>query len=417
METSDRLKEIIAKSVLKHNYWGFLFSNVRRKPDKLLPSIMGVGPEKDGTVTLYYQPDLVDKTDDENLNYIIKHEGFHLLNKHISRLLRLISNETNQESKSYKQTIWNIAADCCVNKQAELPKHITIDGDKGELCFPESYNLPPDKASEFYYHRLLERKDKDKPNQKSNAMDDHSLWTENVKDVSDLSSLSRKIDGYVSNIIRESVKNYGKNRGNLPGNISELINQALSPPKAPYYQIIRKLVRASRFSKFKRAHSKVNRKRGYVFSLNESLNIPVISPFPGRTRDYTFDITLLLDTSGSMSKDDILEALSGIKTIIENDRHCKVTVLENDTKLQKEYEVKKLRDIQFRISGRGGTTLQPGLERAKELNSDVCLCFTDGFCDDINNLPRKTIPKKLIWIVQKEGSIDTINKTGFVVRI
>ena len=112
METSDRLKEIIAKSVLKHNYWGFLFSNVRRKPDKLLPSIMGVGPEKDGTVTLYYQPDLVDKTDDENLNYIIKHEGFHLLNKHISRLLRLISNETNQESKSYKQTIWNIAADC-----------------------------------------------------------------------------------------------------------------------------------------------------------------------------------------------------------------------------------------------------------------------------------------------------------------
>ena len=118
-----------------------------------------------------------------------------------------------------------------------------------------------------------------------------------------------------------------------------------------------------------------------------------------------------------MSKEDILEGLSGIKNIIENDRHCKLTVLENDTKLQKEYKVKKLRDIQFNISGRGGTTLQPGLERARELNSDVCLCFTDGYCDNINNLPRKTIPRKIIWVIQKEGSIDCVNETGFIVRI
>ena len=118
-----------------------------------------------------------------------------------------------------------------------------------------------------------------------------------------------------------------------------------------------------------------------------------------------------------MSKDDILEGLSGIKNIIENDKHCKVTVLENDAKLQKEYEVKKLRDIEFNISGRGGTVLRPGLKRAKELESDVCLAFTDGGTDDINAIPRKELPKKIIWVVQKEGSIDRLNKTGFIVRI
>jgi predicted metal-dependent peptidase len=416
METSERLKEIIAKSVLKHSYWGFLFSNIRRKPDDSLPSIMGVAPEKDGLVTLYYNSSLVDNTDDENLNNVITHEGYHLLNKHISRLLRILSNEIDPKRKLAKQLIWNIAADCCVNQQADLPKQITIDGELCKLCFPDLYKLPDNKATEFYYYRLL--KDNDNNIQKqSTLIDDHSKWTENVEGISDLSSLSRKIDGYVSNIIRESVKSFGTKRGTLPSSIAELIDQCLSPPKAPYYQIIRKLVRASRFSKFKRAHSKVNRKRGYVFSLSDELNIPVISPFPGRTRDFSFDITLLLDTSGSMSRDDILEGLSGIKNIIENDKHCKVTVLENDAKLQKEYEVKKLRDIQFNISGRGGTILQPGLERAKELNSDVCLCFTDGYCDNINNLSRKLIPKKIIWVIQKDGTVEYINQTGYIVRI
>jgi predicted metal-dependent peptidase len=55
---------------------------------------MGVGPESDGTVSLYYHPDLVANTDDKNLIKVIEHEGFHLLNKHIPRLVRILANET-----------------------------------------------------------------------------------------------------------------------------------------------------------------------------------------------------------------------------------------------------------------------------------------------------------------------------------
>ena len=133
MDTGDRLKEVIAKSVLKHNYWGFLFSNIRRKPSDSLPSIMGVAPEKDGLITLYYNPVLVDNTDDINLNWVLIHEGFHLLNKHISRLLRIISNEVIEEGKQYKQLIWNIAADCCVNQQSEIPKTLTINNQEFQI--------------------------------------------------------------------------------------------------------------------------------------------------------------------------------------------------------------------------------------------------------------------------------------------
>ena len=436
----ERLKELIAKFILKNNYWGYLFSRIRRCPVKELPSVAGVRPEKDGTITLCYQPDMIANTSDEDILHVIEHEGMHLLNKHIPRLLRILSNEMIEEQKLLKSMVWNIAADCCVNSQANLPKTLTIGGHQMALCFPGLYELPENKASEFYYHRLLKKAEdqmKAKGGYKVVAgegkggegkgdmfgsggelLDDHSEWSKNVKDVADLSSLSRKIDNYIGNIVRDSVRNFNKQRGSLPGCVAELIDELLKPPKAPYFQIIRKLVRASRFSKFQRAFTKINRKRTYVFAMNkENKSLPVISPFPGRTRDFTFDISLVLDTSGSMTKEEILEGLSGIRNIIENDRFCRVSVIENDTEVQKEYKVKKLRDIQFNVKGRGGTTLGPALKQCRENESDVTLVFTDGECENINEIPRRLLPKKIIWVLSGRGYADMVYKTGFIVNI
>jgi len=440
----DRLKELIAKFILKNNYWGYLFSRIRRTPRYDLPSIAGVGPEKDGTITLYYQPDLIAVTSDEVILSVIEHEGMHLLNSHIPRLLRILSNEMIEEKRGLKSTIWNVAADCCVNTQAKLPKQLNIGGRMMNLCFPKLYDLPEDKAAEFYYNRLLKKaedqikkcggsgdgdgegkgKGKDGNGKfqafsgSGDSIDDHSAWTKNIKDVADLSSLSRKLDNYMGNIVRESIRNFNKQRGQLPGCVAELIDDLLKPPKAPYFQIIRKLVRASRLSKFKRAHSKINRKRTYVFAMNKgNKSLPVISPFPGRTRDFTFDIGLILDTSGSMSREEILEGLSGIKNFIENDRFCRVSVFENDTQVQKEYEVKRIKDIQFNIKGRGGTTLGPALLKCREGGYDVTLVFTDGECENINEIPRKLLPKKLIWVLSGRGYSDMVYKTGFIVNI
>ncbi len=415
MDVHEKLKDVVARMTLKNNYWGYLFSRIRRVPADGLPSIMGVAPEKDATVTLYYHPELVKLTDETVLTKIIEHEGLHLLNKHISRLLRIISDELDILRRKIKIDIWNIAADCCVNTQGKFPKTLMVGGHEMKLCFPTLYKLPDRKAAEFYYHRLL-KSAKVEIVAGTSLICDHGGWMKNIEGVPDLSSLSRKLENYVGNITQEAVKNFNKSRGTLPGHISELIEQALKPPEVPYYQLIRRLVRGTRLSKFKRAFSKVNRKRTYVFTLGGD-NLPAISPFPGRTRDFTFDISIVLDTSGSMSKDDILEGLSGIKNIIENDRHCGVIVLENDTEIRKEYKIKKLRDIQFNIRGRGGTTLRPALERSRKLKTDVTLCFTDGICDNINIVPRKLLPKKIIWVITKGGSVNNINKTGFVIKI
>ena len=70
MNTSERLKNLIAQYVLKYNYWGYLFSIIRRRSEPNLPSIMGVAPEKDGTVVLMYNPELIDKTEDREIQRV-----------------------------------------------------------------------------------------------------------------------------------------------------------------------------------------------------------------------------------------------------------------------------------------------------------------------------------------------------------
>lgn len=425
-DTSERMKNLIARFVLKYNYWGYLFSRIRRKLDTALPAPMAVAPEPDGTVSLYYNPKFVDGTDDKYITNIIEHEGLHLLNKHIPRLIKILSNETNIAKKRIKADVWNKAADCSVNQQAKFPDSFIINGKPWPLCHPKVYGLPDGKVSEWYYLEMLKNtkvvqiamgggkgdgKDGDIP-----GIGDHSKWKDNLKGVADIDALARKVEQHVRRLVKESVKTFNKDRGRLPAHIAELIEQTLAPPKAPYYQIIRKLVRGSRLSKFKRSPTRINRKRTYAFHLKDK-NLPLMSPFPGKQRDFTFDIVVLIDTSGSMSNDDIKEGLSGIKNILEKDRHCYTTVLEVDAGVEKEYVCKKVHDIQFNVKGRGGTTLGPGLFRAKELGCDVCLAFTDGYTENINNYPRKKLPKKIIWIINRGGSAKNVNQTGFVVHI
>lgn len=421
----ERLKELIARFVLKYNYWGYLFSRIRRKPLPFsqLNSVMGVGPEKDGTLVLYYEPELLSQTDDKEILRVIEHEGMHVLNKHIPRYLRILANETSEQRKYDKTKVWNVASDCCVNVQAKIREPIVVAGKPWPPCLPEKYNLPPDQTTEFYFYELLKNANivnihvPGDGDGEGGGFNNHGQWKKGADGVADLSSLSRKLDQHVSNIIKESVKNFNKDRGSIPSHIAQLIESALAPPKAPYYQIIRKLIRGSRFSKFKRSPTKINRKRTYVFTLGDDSLVPQISPFPGKTRDMTFDIVVMIDTSGSMSEDDVKEGLSGVKNIIEKDRHCYTTVLEVDAAVEKEYEVKKIRDIQFNIKGRGGTTLRPGLERARQLGCDVCLAFTDGYTDNINDIPRKYLPKKLIWVITENGTAEHVNRTGYVVHI
>jgi predicted metal-dependent peptidase len=414
VNTQDRLNKLIAKLVLSLNFAGFVFSNVRRVEDNNLPSIMGVAITEDGQTVLLYNSDLINNTDDKNITDVLIHELAHLLNKHLIRWLKICMYEEKINLLD-KQEIYNMAADCAVNVQEKLPKHLIINKKIWDLHFPEFYNLPNNLTTEDMYTRLLEQaKNQNKQNTFKGNIDDHTNWSSSFNITADKSSLVGKAESYLIDIIRESIKNFTKSRGIIPGKYEELISNILTPPKVPYYQIIKRYVKATKLNKQIKAFAKINRKRGYVFKDDGLFDI---CPFPGRKKDYTFKIAILIDTSGSMSHDDIKEALSGIKSVLEKDKYTQITVLEVDTYVEKEYICKKINNIQFNIKGRGGTTLGPGLFRAKELDMDACLIFTDAMTENITEYNRKNLPKKMIWVIPKDANIDTINGLGPIVRI
>ena len=412
------MKNKIAKMVLTNNFWGLIFSRIECRSSPTMEHLAGVGATENGNIILYYNADKLKICPDNTIDKILEHEGMHLLNKHIQRFINL-SVATNYDKNINIQRIFNIACDCCVNTQINMPRKLDV-GDKFiTLCFPDIYGLPEKQITEYYFSELM--KNKDVVNQNTfktiyidGMIGDHSKWGDVLSKVTDVNALVRKINNSFGDVLKDVTEKL-KRRGSIPSYMEELINNYLRPPILPYYQLIRKLVNGSRWAKNKPSSTRVNRKRSYSFYLKE-MGIAPISPFPGKTKDISFKIGILIDTSGSMGNEDLEEALSSIKNIIEKDRNSKVIVIENDTEIKKEYTVKKISDIQPKVLGRGGTTLLPGLVRFKKLNMDVILVFTDGWCENINNIDRKILPKKIIWVVPNNGTINNVNKIGYQVR-
>jgi predicted metal-dependent peptidase len=141
-----------------------------------------------------------------------------------------------------KIKVFNIAADCSVNVQANIRDPIIIDSKPWPPMLPAMFDLEEGKITEDYYLELLKRAEKAKKEiekmmeqfEKSDAFSSHKDWTDGINGVADLNSLSRKLDQHLQTIIRESVKGFNKDRSSLPAHISQLIQDALEPPKAPY---------------------------------------------------------------------------------------------------------------------------------------------------------------------------------------
>ena len=442
MTVDEKISRVIAGMVSIDSFWGYLFSHMQRKcADESFDAAMGVYITERGTINLVYHKTMLNEVDDRTIQIILEHEGWHILNKHPLRRSKILSEfgvsfkdepRPTNEAESIKYVtkgmflrflcdIYNIAADMVTNYIIHAPDVLdikTAHGDNYPLVHASNakYNLEDNKTVEYYFNELYK---KNKDDQQS-FMDDvesmlrsHEGW--GVGAGEDKSLMESKVEAYIKKLVYDAYK-HTRNRGNLPGDLRDLIDGILSPPQIPYYQMIKRLVRASRISKIKRSPTKFNKKRAYAFTMHKNGKMDFL-PYPGTRKDETFKIVIGIDTSGSMSLPECLEGLSASKSIIENDPHCETTVLQCDTRVVAEYQIKRLSDIKADIYGRGGTTLAPMLKRAQELNCDVALIFTDAECDDFTQIPRSNMPKKVIWVIPHSANDAAIAGTGFIVRV
>ena len=115
-----------------------------------------------------------------------------------------------------------------------------------------------------------------------------------------------------------------------------------------------------------------------------------------------------IDSSGSMSDDQLKMCLSEIYSVALAKKPMKLVIIQCDTKIQeiKEYtslpQLKKDM-IHATVKGRGGTELKPCWDllkndkRFKGRTADLVMVFTDGYLDQYKRDP-KTM-RNLCWVI------------------
>ena len=272
-----------------------------------------------------------------------------------------------------------------------------------DLIQPAMYNLPDGQNYEWYVKQLIQQRPEEKedknadgegtalkndiPNNKDNGYT--GLWEEDPMQMCE-----------INEIILSST-----NWGSVPGQMVEVIYQS-TRGRVKYESILREFYASALSDNRRLTRSRPSRRFGF-----EQM---------GSFYKYMPKLIVALDCSGSVSSENLgiyLHILSqffryGIQGI---------DVITFDAIVNKEVtKLKKAKDKQITIKGRGGTDFQPVVDYfCEHINYDGMMIVTDGYAP-IPQVP-SFLKNKLLWIIDNkqcfESSRHRFSKTGRVCRI
>lgn len=174
-------------------------------------------------------------------------------------------------------------------------------------------------------------------------------------------------------------------RGLMPARFSTAVARANKPPALNWKAILKKYVGTIATDKAK-TRMRLNRRQPQRFDLS------------GTRESKTLKIVVAIDTSGSVSDDEIEQVFNEVFAIIAR-RSFELTVIECDEEIQRVYQLKSPKDLPDRVKGRGGTSFTPVIEYINErryFRDALLIYFTDGYGEA--SIPRPLTYRNL-WVV------------------
>ena len=270
---------------------------------------------------------------------------------------------------------YNIAADLAIN--------CNIEGLPSSALFPKKFDLPDNQSAEFYYEKLKkETGDKgefgDITEGKGELLDDHSMWGDFDKDV-----IEEKVKQISARAIKKQMEKGGF--GNMPGSLVDEI-MALNKPKVKWFREIRNFVQKSVLRGRKPTRKRENRRTGEKFPFHN----------PGSSRNTISKLLLAIDTSGSITDEQIKAFLTEINALVYL---VETHVIQFDTQIHGEPQVLSKKVNSFTIRGRGGTCFEPAINMFIDKGYDGLIMFTDGYATFPDISPNKQ--KKIMWALHQ----------------
>jgi predicted metal-dependent peptidase len=297
---------------------------------------------------LYYNPAALDKWSEQELMAVLAHEVGHCAFGHLWR------------KGERDMMLWNFATDFKVNQLVE-ESNLTLPA--GCLRDTKYDNLA---AEEIY--RLLE---KQMTKIKGHILDDHSKWgdQEEEKGAGDKGKDAEGStkEGAARTWRDKAVRaaQVAKQQGNLPGSLEEFIDN-LVEPKISWVDLLRDYVQSTTGFQDMR-----------MLPPNKKfLWMPMYLP---TLYGETYDIVVGMDTSGSMSHEELAKCYSEIVGICSQLTSYRLHIIQCDAAVHKYNMVENEADIDFEVAGRGGTRFEPVFEYIQELDiiPNCLIYFTD----------------------------------------
>lgn len=196
----------------------------------------------------------------------------------------------------------------------------------------------------------------------------------------------------------------GEARSLMPTRFSTAVARANKPPTLNWKAILKKYVGAIAADKVK-TRMRFNRRQPQRFDLS------------GTRESKTLKIVVAIDTSGSVSDNEIEQIFSEIFAIIAR-RSFELTVIECDEEIQRVYQLKSPKDLPNRVEGRGGTSFTPVIEYINErryFRDALLIYFTDGYGEA--SIPRPLTYRNLWVVLGNASNLSVENPYGLVLPL
>ena len=375
VKTADQLAKASKTLILEEPFYGLFLVGLNKTFRKDIPT---AGVSKHGIgVQLAVNPDFFDNLSLEHRVGLVKHEILHISFGH------LIMRDIYTDKK-----LFNIAADLEINQYIDssyLPEGgITMDS------FPE-LKLPAKAGTKVYYDLLSEAKDDGTSPSLDSMLNDiegdspydaHPTWDE----FDELSEADKKlIEKQVEHQLKEVAEQTEKRQGSIPGELGEIISRLrhVEPAKFDWKAYLRRFVGNSSVVYTKKLRRKYNKR--YIAN-------------PGLKIKFKNHILVGVDTSGSVSSDELVEFMNEINHMHKTGH--KITVAQCDTKLNSVEDFNPKKD--WNIKGRGGTSFQPVVDHYNEYGRYTALIYlTDGEAYNPDNCPKNTL-----WVLSSRSEMN-----------
>lgn len=292
---------------------------------------------------LFYNSTYLNKLSPQECLGVLAHEVLHCALNHMDR----IGNRDPQK--------WNICADGVINQiilkeeGLSLPKGGIIDSWFADKYTEQAYALLPDP-----------------PKIRGSLIDDHSIWKK---------SSGKDYDPAKWKQLVTQAATIARMAGKLPGHLETLVEDLLHPI-LDWKSLLRDFVISSTKDDYR-----------WTPPNKHYLWLPAFLP---SLYGSSIEIGFAIDTSGSISDDDIKEAVSELYAITQQFNQFAIHMIQCDAEIQEYTKITKYEGIIPRkVKGRGGTNFRPVLDfiADKELDISCLVYFTDGRTDDWGNEP------------------------------